>query len=605
LKAKRFIWAGLLLLVLFLILWPRVAHMDADPPVSLSQAFQNVGVFLYDEGWWTANARHKVLFGEWTFGSYNLMYVSPAFTLLAWTSFSLFGVSLETARMPSLILGLLGLALFFLLARQGLGHRWGAVATLITGLSYPLTIYHRAALLEPTALFFTLLAGFLWFRKAPFWALLSGVGAALALMTKLNLAYLLPVFLLMGIITWDRGGRERSILFLIGLSLAAVVWFFAFLLPHQADVFASYSQYNRGRWVPGTVGSFSLGLNVAKVLFQSLITGTIYRHEVLSKMPLLFLFSWLGALILFRRREISGPSAFFFLFAGMGGFFLALSSYQPMRYLCPLIPAMGYLTTSWARSAWTSGEPSKRVPLGFRLLGWVGLSLVFSQISYALLLPLIRTHWFGLGLPDSDVFRPEAFSLSAALWDLVKTRSLFLIRFLSRQQAWMAFQALAASCSLACGVFLASVSVSCFRKALRRCAQFLACPAVVVIVLTAGLGFDMYQTWTWALHPRYTIRDFSRFLGETLPAGSVVSPGGAYALENRLQYDNSELGTGKVVKYDFPVNAVVLLTAHSLLGKGKLQDILREHENAFLVKRLAVLEGQYHLAVFKLERGAP
>jgi hypothetical protein len=49
----------------------------------------------------------------------------------------------------------------------------------------------------------------------------------------------------------------------------------------------------------------------------------------------------------------------------------------------------------------------------------------------------------------------------------------------------------------------------------------------------------------------------------------------------------------------------VLLAAHPLLGKGKLQDILREHENAFLVKRLAVLEGQYHLAVFKLERGAP
>jgi hypothetical protein len=130
-------------------------------------------------------------------------------------------------------------------------------------------------------------------------------------------------------------------------------------------------------------------------------------------------------------------------------------------------------------------------------------------------------------------------------------------------------------------------------------------PGAVILILTLGLGFDLLQTWTWALFPKFTIRDFSRYLEKALPEGSVVSPGGAYALENRLRYDNSGLWTGKVVTYDPPVNAVVLLTAHPLLGKGKLQDVLREHGNAFLLKRVAVLEGQYQLAVFKLEKGDP
>ncbi len=611
LKAKRFLWAGLLVLLLVLILWPRVTHMDSDPPVSLSQAFQNVGVFLYDEGLWTANARHKVLFGEWTFGSYNLMYVSPAFILLAWCSFSLFGVSLEAARMPSLVLGLLGLVLFLFLARQGLGPLWGSVATLITGLSYPLTLYHRTALLEPTALFFALLAGFLWFRKAFFWALLSGVSAALALLTKFSLAYLLPVFLLLGILTWGKGGKERSLLFLAGLSLAAVVWLFAFLLPHYADVLASYGQYYQGRWVPGAAGYLSWRLNAAKVLFQSLITGTIYRHEVLSKMPLLFLFSWLGALTLLRRREISGPSAFFLLFAGTGGFFLALSSYQPMRYFCPLIPAMGYLAGTGVKSAWIrDGDELPKMrgaggPGWFYLIGWVGLATVLTQALYAAILPLIRNYVHGLHLVPSDILHPGPFSLSATLATVANERSLSRLHSLNRQQAWMALQALGASGALFLGAVLASLAVLFFRRALRRIAGLLMRPAAVALLLVLGLGWDLCQTWAWALHPRYTIRDFSRYLGQALPQGSVVSPGGAYALENRLRYDNSELWSGKMVKYESPVNAVVLLDEHPLLGKTKLQDVLREHEDVFLIRRATVLEGQYHLAVFKIERGGP
>jgi 4-amino-4-deoxy-L-arabinose transferase-like glycosyltransferase len=607
--ASRTLWIVLLVVFAFLILWPRVAHLSADPPVSLSQAFQNVGVFLYDEGWWTANARHKVLFGEWTFGSYNLMYVSPVFNDLAWAAFSLFGVSLKAARLPSLILGLLGLLLFFFLARRGLGPQWGTAATFITGLSYPLTIYHRVALLEPAALFFALLAGFLWFQKAAFWSLLAGASVALALLTKLSLVYLVPVFVLLGALGWTKGGRKKCILFLAGLSLSSVVWLFAFFLPHRGDVLAAYRQYDRGRWIPGAVGYLSFGLNAVKLLFQSLITGAVYRHEVLSQMPLLFLVSWFGALVLLRRPgAISGPSAFFLLWAGIGGFFLALSSYQPMRYFCPLIPAMGYLTTAWARSAWPSGKPSggkAGASFWLHLLGWAGLSIVLSQVLYAVLLPVVRNYSAQLGLPENDLFRPQTFSLSAMLWRIVKSRSLSLLFSLNRQQTWMALQTLLAVVSLASGTALAALAFVFFGPTLRAAKHFLMRPALVVIVLTLGLGFDLCQTWTWALHPKYTIRDFSRYLGEALPPGTVVSPSGAYALENRLRYDNSELWTGKVVKYDPPVNAVVLLDSHPLLGKGKLQDILREHEDAFLLKRTAVLDGQYHLAVFKLERGTP
>lgn len=602
---------GVLLLTvsLVLILWPRIAHLDADPPVSLSQAFQNVGVFLYDEGWWAANARNRVLFGEWTFGSYNLMYVSPVFNLLTWGSFSIFGVSLRSARLSSLILGLLSLGLFFILSRQGLGLLWGTFAALVVGLSYPMVIYQRVALLEPTATFFALLAGFLWFRKRSAWAILSGAGVSLALLTKLSLAYFVLVFLILGILSWGSGGKSRLVWFAAGFVLAMGVWFFALFMPQKAQVLTAYAQYHSGRWMPAAAGNLSWGLNAAKVLGQSLVTGTIYRNEVLSKMPLLFLFSWLGALILLGHpRELSGTSAFFLLYAGIGGLFLTCSAYQPLRYFYPLLPALGYLTAAWARSAWTGRKPTGEKG-GFRWwvswVGWAGFAVVSAQLLYALMNPFLRRYLAGLSLPENNLFHAAPFSLSAALGEMFRRPSLALLPSLGWQRAWMALQAAGAIGSLAFGLALATLSFVFLRNVLRRLAHVLMRPGAVILILTLGLGFDLLQTWTWALFPKFTIRDFSRYLEKALPEGSVVSPGGAYALENRLRYDNSGLWTGKVVTYDPPVNAVILLTAHPLLGKGKLQDVLREHENAFLLKRVAVLEGQYQLAVFKLEKGNP
>lgn len=598
-KASRPLWILLFIGSFFLILWPRIVHLDADPPVSLSQAFQNVGVFLYDEGWWTANARNKVLFGEWTFGTYNLMYVSPVFTLLVWISFSLFGVCLITARLPSLVMGLISLGLFFCLARRSLGPRWGSMATLLMGLSYPLTIYHRVALLEPTATFFTLLAGFFWFQEKPTWGILSGICTGLALMTKLSLAFLPLVFLLLGIL---KGGQQKKRLgwFAAGFLLASGIWFYAFFLPHRFEVLASYAHYNQGRWVPGASGVLTSGLNIVKVLCQSLILGTVYRHEAFAKMPLLFLFSWVGALVLLYRRKSTDLSSFFLFYAGIGGGFLGLSSYQPMRYYSLLIPAMAYLTAEWGRSAWIMTEEG-RFSRWLYGVGWIGLAVVICQILYALGLPVIRKYVGSLGLMENDPFSHSPFSLSAAMWQAFSQRSLGILKTLNHQQAWMTLQTLAAAVTLCFGVFLSSLLVLSFRSALRTLFLFLMKPSIVIILIVLGLGFDLFQIWAWALHPKYTIRDFSRRLEQILPPESIVSPGGTYSLENRLQYDNSELGSGRVVKYEPPVSAVVILDGHPLLGKGMLQNILRQHQNAFLVKRTTVLDGQYHLSVFKLE----
>lgn len=598
-KASRLFWVLLFVISSFLILWPRVAHLDADPPVSLSQTFQNVGVFLYDEGWWTANARNKVLFGEWTFGTYNLMYVSPVFTLLEWVSFSLFGVGLITARLPSLVMGLVSLGLFFYLARRSLGTQWGSVATLLMGLNYSLAVYHRVALLEPVATFFALLAGFLWFQEKSTWAILGGICTALALMTKLSLAFLLLVFLLLGILNWSKE-KKRLGWFTAGFLLAFGIWFYTFFIPYRLEILASYAQYNHSRWVPGASGNLNPILSILKILSQSLIVGSIYRHEAFAKMPLLFLFSWVGALVLLYRRKFTGPSAFFLFYAGVGGGFLALSSYQPMRYYSLLIPAMAYLTAEWGRSAWLKKEEGK--PLRWIYgVAWIGLAVVIGQILYALGLSVIRKYADSLGLMENDLFSPSPFSLSAAMWQTFSQRSLVFPKTLNHQQAWMTLQTLAAAGTLCIGISLSSLLFLLFRPALRILFLFLMKPSIVIIFIVLGLGFDLFHTWTWALHPKYTIRDFSRSLGKIIPLGSIVSPGGTYSLENRLWFDNSELWSGRVVKYEAPVTAVVILDEHPLLGKGKLQDILRRHVNAFLVRRTTVLDGQYHLSVFKLE----
>src|SRR5262245_15843650 len=72
-----------------------LARLEADPPPALAPDF------ALDEGYWLANARSLVLFGDLAPGEANQSLVTaPLFTLAAAASFRLLGVCLYAGRLP-------------------------------------------------------------------------------------------------------------------------------------------------------------------------------------------------------------------------------------------------------------------------------------------------------------------------------------------------------------------------------------------------------------------------------------------------------------------------------------------------------------------------
>ncbi|MFA6216006.1 MAG: glycosyltransferase family 39 protein, partial [Patescibacteria group bacterium] len=109
--------------------------------------------------------------------------------------FSLFGVSVFTARLPFALAGLGSVVLLYLLARQIYNQKVAWISSLIlTVFSYHIWA-SRVGYLEPIALFFILLTGYLFFvslvdhKKF----ILFGISLGLTLLTKYTVFFLIPV----------------------------------------------------------------------------------------------------------------------------------------------------------------------------------------------------------------------------------------------------------------------------------------------------------------------------------------------------------------------------------------------------------------------------
>lgn len=188
-KVKNIIF----LIILFTLFFLRFFHLDADPSF-----LKRVGD-IQDEGYWTHNARVKVLFDNWfTDDMTQALFVAPLYSVLIYGSFKIFGVTFFAARFVSAFFSILTLILLYYFVKHTLNKNAAHLSMLVLGLNNFYLIYNRIALVETTLLFFIFSSTICWYyrEKSALYILFSALFFCLAILTKLTAIYFIFFYIL-------------------------------------------------------------------------------------------------------------------------------------------------------------------------------------------------------------------------------------------------------------------------------------------------------------------------------------------------------------------------------------------------------------------------
>jgi hypothetical protein len=178
---------------------------------------------INDEGLWNHNARCKVLFGTFLPDEWNQGVVaSPLFTWVQWLVFSVFGVSIASARIWPLVSLWLIMGMVYALMRRVFGTNRAILAVLMIGVLHEILFYAKwSTPIIPEACF--LLAVFYFWELGrighPAWTAISAASLVAAVLTKLTAAHFIPALVLfMAASYWVREdvGPRRILWFLAG-----------------------------------------------------------------------------------------------------------------------------------------------------------------------------------------------------------------------------------------------------------------------------------------------------------------------------------------------------------------------------------------------------
>jgi hypothetical protein len=376
-----------------LMLLVRGAALSADPPAWLSWS---TGIDT-DEGFYTLDARHEVLFHHVAPGNFHDRLLSPLLSLLQQGVFTLFGPTLPVARALCVLFGLLTVLLLWLaLRRTEVGTATANAAALFLGFAPPFAFYNRLALQETPMVFWLVLA--FWLCSAPedtqnsrkrvCLLAFSGLAFGIGVIFKPFALLALPAFL------WLWGGRKtRYALSPLG-ALAAIlaIYLFAWYVPNHAVLARMGAFYREHQLQPHHWAS--LWLNIRRGLWGGERGIVPY---LLALMPVPIVLGGWGI-----RRECH-LSVFFALWLGMGVTFCLLSSYAPSRYYVLFFPPLA----------------------GLAALGWERLGTAARRVTFALFF-LVSLLWYGQAWTHRTYERADA---SQKLAQILPLRSVVIGEF--------------------------------------------------------------------------------------------------------------------------------------------------------------------------------
>jgi hypothetical protein len=240
------------LLALAVMVAVRVVALNADPPSWLSWS---TGINT-DEGFYTLDARHEVLWGHLAPGNFHDRLLSPLLSLLQQGVFTVFGPDLLAARVMNIVFGLLTIAVFWLGLRRVFNSQIADAGALFLGLAPPFVFYNRLALQETPTVFWLVLAFALWASaKGRPGSLFSGVAFGIAVIVKPLALLALPALVWL----WRKPSWAVSVLALgMTLLLYALLWYG----PHYAELVRMGTFYRVHQFQPHSW--FSVWLNIRR-----------------------------------------------------------------------------------------------------------------------------------------------------------------------------------------------------------------------------------------------------------------------------------------------------------------------------------------------------
>jgi 4-amino-4-deoxy-L-arabinose transferase-like glycosyltransferase len=325
----------------------RFLHLDADFPLGL-----NWSADVYtDEGWYSNAATRHVVSGEWYLaGDLNQAINMPLGQLLHRMAFSIFGLSLFSARISEALAFVAVIVFAALIVRQSFGVWAGLLTALILASNYLGFAFSRLAIMEPVGMGFVMASLFLAQkargRKAMLYLIAASLLAVAAALVKTTMIFAIP---LVAYFAWVNGENRRErfmfptislflTLFLIG-GYHIIAWHF-----FKAD----YSYFAGLNLRAEVTGLWSWLVNILRKMWQMLVLGKFFLGIAA------FLIAAAGVVSpQFRRNPIVH------VLIGYGVIYFSLLTtvwYGPPRYFLPLIVPLASLTaiacvelTRWLR----------------------------------------------------------------------------------------------------------------------------------------------------------------------------------------------------------------------------------------------------------------
>ena len=293
-----------------------------------------------DEGWYGDAAIRYFLRGNWyVSGDFNPAVALPVWPLLEAIVFSIFGVSLATAR--GLAIGVFGgilLVTYLLLRRMRQGSLVPAVAVLLLAVSPFIYAFTRLAILEPLLILLTLLGLYAGSFLQPGatgrarWlpAIALGIILPLMVLTKTTAVFLLPAIFWMVFAQSEYKWRATLRFALPAGVIAAAIWGGYFLLFVRPHYLADY----RYLFSANSYTSFD------KEPLWKVIVNTFRDGMWMGRASYFLVAIALGAVVLTHRKAWRNP-LYVSLLLWVGGYFFFLAYHnnlQPRYYLVIAVP---------------------------------------------------------------------------------------------------------------------------------------------------------------------------------------------------------------------------------------------------------------------------
>ena len=316
--------ALIVLLVIF-----RFVHLDADFPPGITWS----GELYTDEGWYSSAAINRHLTGNWLLeGDFNPVVNMPVFHLVQAAVFSLFGMSLQTARCAPVCFSAAIFLFLYLFARQYISRTGAALCVLFLASNYICFAYSRLALLELPMICLIVLSLYLGssFRASKNILMVFPASCILviAILLKNTAVFAIPVLMY---VLWRRGGNRADSVIYVVVSLVTVsvlvILYNGVVSSYYPDDYYFFKQMNIDKRISYDIrGIF---LNIKNIEFNLRVIDPILYCMAIY---VVVIFSALSSEF---RNNVLVRIAFIWLICYLA--FLAATFYHPMRYFIPLM----------------------------------------------------------------------------------------------------------------------------------------------------------------------------------------------------------------------------------------------------------------------------